>query len=238
VTTYLATLRWRPSPNVSTFLRAASGYRPGGPQNNPAPPAGAQTSIRPDETWNYEAGVRAQLFDNRLSLAASIYHIDWNDIQLNTNFMGIVLQANGGEAKVDGAELELAYRPAPGLTLATNVGYTDARLSRVDAGVTTSVGARAGDSLPLTPKFTLAMIGDYRMPMQEGTELNLGATLRHRSDMPSSYPGALLNPNIDVPSATTLDLRAGVEFRNFTVQVRRRTSLMSSSTPRWPQITW
>ncbi|HZG47077.1 MAG TPA: TonB-dependent receptor [Allosphingosinicella sp.] len=220
VTTYLATLRWRPSRDVSTFLRAASGYRPGGPQNNPAPPAGAQTEIRPDETWNYEAGVRAQLFDNRLSLGASIYHIDWSDIQLNTNFMGVVLQANGGEAKVDGAELELAFRPSPGLTLATNVGYTDARLARVDPGVTTSVGARAGDALPLTPKFTLAMIGDYRMPLGESTNLNLGATFRHRSKMPSSYPGSILNPNIEVPSATTIDLRAGVDFRNFTIQVR------------------
>jgi outer membrane receptor protein involved in Fe transport len=38
--------------------------------------------------------------------------------------------------------------------------------------------------------------------------------------MPSSYPGAILNPNINVPSATTLDLRAGVDFERFTVQVR------------------
>jgi outer membrane receptor protein involved in Fe transport len=220
VQTYLATIRWRPSPNVSTFLRAASGYRPGGPQNNPAPPPGAQTSIRPDTTWNYEAGVRAQLLDNRLSLSASVYHIDWEDIQLNTNFQGVVLQANGGEAQVDGAELELAFRPSPGLTLAANLGYTDARLTRVDPGVSVSVGAKAGDSLPLTPEFTLAMIGDYRMPIGNDAELNLGTTLRHRSSMPSSYPGAILNPNIDVPSATTLDLRAGVEFRNFTIQLR------------------
>jgi outer membrane receptor protein involved in Fe transport len=222
VTTYLATVRWRPSPNLSTFLRAASGYRPGGPQNNPAPPAGAQTTIRPDETWNYEAGVRGQLFDNQLSLGASIYHIDWTDIQLNTLFNGVVLQANAGKAEVQGAEVELVVRPRPvrGLTLATNVGYTDARLTQVDAGVTSSVGARAGDRLPLTPHFTLAMIGDYRMSVGTGAELNLGATLRHRSDMPSSYRGAILNPNINVPSATTVDLRAGIEFGSYTVQLR------------------
>lgn len=220
VTTYLATVRWRPTPAISTFLRAASGYRPGGPQNNPNPPAGAQTVIRPDKTWNYEAGFRAKLFDNSLSVGGSIYHIDWTEIQLNTNFQGVVLQANGGKAKVDGAEIELVARPAPGLTVAANAGYTNARLTQVDAGVRTSVGAAAGDRLPLTPRFTLALIPEYRVPIGRDLNLNVGATLRHRSSMPSSYPGAFLNPNIRVPSATTLDLRAGLDIRNFTVQLR------------------
>jgi outer membrane receptor protein involved in Fe transport len=220
VETYLATLRWRPTRDLTLFARAASGYRPGGPQNNPSPPPGAQTEIRPDTTWNYEVGARAQLLDNRLRISGSVYRIDWDDIQLNTNFQGVVLQANGGMARVSGAELELVARPASGFTLAANFGYTDAKLKRVDPGVTTSVGARAGDRLPLTPEFTAALIGDYRRPIGPETELNIGGTLRHRSDMPSSYPGAILNPNITVPSATTLDLRAGVEFRNFTLQLR------------------
>jgi hypothetical protein len=38
--------------------------------------------------------------------------------------------------------------------------------------------------------------------------------------MPSSYPNALLNPNIKIPSLTTLDLRAGVDFGRFGVQLR------------------
>jgi outer membrane receptor protein involved in Fe transport len=218
VTTYLATVRWRPRDNITTFLRAASGYRPGGPQNNPSPPPGAQTSIRPDETWNYEAGIRGQF--GKLNLSASVYRIDWTDIQLNTNFQGVVLQANGGKAQVDGFEMEAVVRPTPPLTIAANVGYTNARLKRVDAGVRTSVGANAGDRLPLTPEWTAAIISDYRVPIGRDARLGVGGTLRFRSDMPSSYPGAILNPNIKVPSATTLDLRAGVDFERFTVQLR------------------
>lgn len=220
VTTYLGTVRWRPTRNISTYLRAASGYRPGGPQNNPAPPPGAQTEIRPDTTWNYEAGIRAQFLDDTLAVNASVYHIDWSDIQLNTNFQGVVLQANGGEADVDGFELELVARPNPLLTIAANVGHTDARLTSIDAGVTTSIGAREGDALPLTPKWTTAILADHRIPLAGGLEGNIGATLRFRSDMPSSYPGAFLNPNIKVPSLTTLDLRGSVEFSRFTLQLR------------------
>lgn len=134
VTTWLGTVRWRPTPDISTFLRAASGFRPGGPQNNPAPPPGAQTTIRPDSVWNYEAGVRATVLEGTFNINASIYRIDWTDIQLQGLFNNIVLQANGGAARVDGAEMEVVARPVTGLTLAANAGYTNARITEVDAG--------------------------------------------------------------------------------------------------------
>jgi len=220
VTTYLATLRWRPTDQLSAYARAASGYRPGGPQNNPAPPPGSQTEIRPDSSWNYEAGVKASLLDGTLSLNASVYRIDWTDIQLNTQFQGVVLQANGGNARVDGFEIEALARPTRLLTFAANMGHTNARIRKVDPGVSTSVGARSGDALPLTPAWTLAILGDQRIPMAGDMEATIGATLRFRSDMPSSYPGATLNPNIDVPSLTTLDLRAGMTFSSFQLFAR------------------
>jgi outer membrane receptor protein involved in Fe transport len=220
VTTWLGTVRWRPTSDISTFLRAASGFRPGGPQNNPAPPPGAQTTIRPDSVWNYEAGVRATVLDGTFNINASVYRIDWTDIQLQGLFNNIVLQANGGAARVDGAEMEVVARPVTGLTLAANAGYTNARITEVDAGVSANIGAVAGDRLPLTPEFTMALIGDYRLPLANGNELNFGSTLRFRSDMPSSYSNTVLNPNMKVPSATTLDLRAGINLSGFEVQAR------------------
>src|SRR5690606_32394935 len=74
---YLATLRWRPAPNISAYARAASGYRPGGPQTNPTPPPGAQTFVRPDTVWNYEAGVKGSALDGALAFDISAFHIDW-----------------------------------------------------------------------------------------------------------------------------------------------------------------
>ncbi len=228
VTTYLANIRWRPSRNISLYARAASGFRPGGPQNNPAPPAGTQTIIRPDTVWNYEAGVKATALDGQVTINASAYRLDWKDIQLNTTFNGIVLQANGGRARVEGFEFELGLRPTRLLTVATSVGYTDARLTQVDAGVQTNVGAAPGDSLPLTPKWTVAMVADQRVPFSGSVEGRFGATLRFRSDMPSNYPGALLNRNVKIPSLTTLDLRAGMKFGQFGVQVRADNVLNAS----------
>lgn len=223
VSTYLATIRYRPTSRISMYLRAASGYRPGGPQTNPAPPPGAQTSIRPDTTWNYEGGIKANL--GAFSFDASVYHIDWDDIQLNTLFGGVTLGANGGTAKVDGFELALSARPGPNTTFSANVGHTDARIDRVDPGVRASVGAASGDRLPLTPDWTVSVLADQAIPLGSDLQGNVGATLRFRSDLPSSFPGAVTDPSVKIPSVTTVDLRASVKFSRFDLQVRAENIL-------------
>lgn len=219
-TTYLGTIRWRPTPQISTFLRAASGYRPGGPQTNPAPPPGAQTTIKADTLWNYEAGIKGSFLDGSLLVDASVYRIDWSDIQLPTLFSGITLQTNSGKARVNGFEASITARPADSFTLSTAIGYTDAKLIEVPAGITSSIGAGAGDRLPLSSKWTVAALADFQTPLSEGAKFTTGATLRYQSDMPNGYAGDRLNTGITLPGFATLDLRAGVDFARFTLQVR------------------
>jgi outer membrane receptor protein involved in Fe transport len=219
-TSYLATLRWRPTDTVSTFLRAASGYRPGGPQTTPNPPPGAQTRVRPDTVWNYEAGIKADLLDRRLSLSASLYRIDWNDVQLNTIFSGFQVLANGGKARVDGFEVEAVARPTRQTTIAASLGYTDARIVSIDPGAATTIGAAAGDPLPLTPRWSAAAVLDQAIPLGDELDGQLGATLRYQSHMFNAYPGSLQDVNLRLPSITTLDVRAGLRFQRYQLQFR------------------
>lgn len=219
-TTYLGTLRWRPTDNLSLFARAASGFRPGGPQTNSAPPPGAQTSIDPDTVWNYEVGMKGTFLDGKLSAEASVYRIDWSDIQLPSLFGGTVLQLNGGEARVEGFELAFTAQPGPNTTISAQVGHTNARLLDVPASVTANIGAVAGDQLPLTPKWTVALIADQVVPLSDDIEATFGVTFRFRSEMPSGYPGDPLNVNVELPPMEVLDLRAGLEFEAFTVTAR------------------
>lgn len=220
VATYLATLRWRPTDTLSAFLRAASGYRPGGAQTNPNPPPGAQTFIRPDTVWNYEAGVKGTFLDGSLTVEASAYHIDWKDVQLQGVFGGLVLLANGGEAQVDGFELQALARPSRLLSIGMSVGYTDARITSIDAQASVSVGAVKGDPLPLTPNWTTSVTIDQRVPMANGVDGELGATLRYEADKYNSYPAAVPDVNVKLPDIATLDLRAGVHFDKYRVQIR------------------
>ena len=79
--TYLATLRYAFTPTSNVHLRAASGYRPGGPN----PPAldgegnvdpTAPKSFKSDSLRSYEAGYKADLLDKRLSVEAAICAIE------------------------------------------------------------------------------------------------------------------------------------------------------------------
>lgn len=220
-TTWLATARWRPLPNLSLYARAASGYRPGGPQTNSAPPPGAQAVIRPDTVWNYEVGAKGSALDGAFSFEASVYHIDWDDIQLNSLVGGFVLGGNAASATVDGFELQLQARPNSLLTIGANVGHTDTRLKSITAASSAVLGARTGDRLPLTPLWTVALIADHAIPVADDVQGNLGATLRFQSDAAATYPALDPGPTKTLPEVTTLDLRASAKFGGrFTAQLR------------------
>lgn len=218
--TYLATLRWRPTSTLSVFARAASGYRPGGPQVAAVVPPGAQTKIEPDTVWNYEIGFRGDFFARTLSLDASVFHIDWNDIQLYTFFGGTQLLANAGQAQVDGFEAQATARPTRLTTVTANLGYTNSRLTEVDPGVTAIIGAAAGDPIPQTPRWTASATVDQLVPLGGDLEGDLGATLRYQSSRFTSFPASVVEPNLRLPGDTTVDLRAGLRFHDHQLQFR------------------
>jgi iron complex outermembrane receptor protein len=215
---YLATARWRPASNISLYVRAASGYRPGGPQTNPAPPAGAQTTVEPDKVWNYEGGVKGSFLHGAFTYDVSVYHIDWSKIQLNSLANGIVLQGNGGEAKVDGWEAQFSAHPAHYTTFTANLGHTNARITAITAGTAAVIGARVGDKLPLTPKYTVALLADQQIPLAGDMMAGFGATLRYQSTMPNGY-GALVGSAL-IPQITTVDLRGNLTFGRYSIDAR------------------
>ncbi len=223
--TYLATLRWRPSERLSTYLRAASGFRPGGPQTNPAPPPGAQTEVKPDKVWSYEAGVKGAFLDGRLALDTSVYRIDWTDIQLPSLFNNIVLQGNAGKAKIDGFEATASLRPTDTLTMNASVGYTATEITQISAGTSASIGARRGDKLPLTADWTFSLLADQEFALSSALGATVGATIRAQTSMASSYPNAVGDPNVKLPGYGTVDLRAGLTWDRYVLQLRAENLL-------------
>jgi iron complex outermembrane receptor protein len=217
--TYLATLRWRPTQDISTYLRAASGYRPGGPQDVTRFPVGTPDYIQADTVWNYEAGVKGSLLGGRMAFDAAVYRIDWKDIQVNSLNGGFVIMANAASARVDGFEGALDFRATRDLTLGLRVGYTNARLLSIDPVAAASVGARAGDKLPLTPEKTLAFFADQRFHILD-YPASIGTTVRWQSDMHSGYPSDPLNTDIIVKGYATADVRGDITFGRWTVQGR------------------
>lgn len=211
-TTFQATVRYRPDANTSTFARVASGYRPGGTQATQVTPP----TYAPDKVVNYEAGIKGRVGD--VLYDASIYHADWNKVQLNSLDNGVPVLRNGGKARIDGFEAQVVYQPRGGLSIGGSFGYNRSRITALDAATAAATGARVGDPLPNSPKITAALFGDHRFKFG-GLDSSVGLTLKHSGEKPANYSADLLNVPYTVPAFTTLDLRASVLWARCTLRI-------------------
>jgi iron complex outermembrane receptor protein len=215
--TFQEALRWRPTESVMTYLRAASGYRPGGPVVPPgAVASGFPTTFRPDTVWNYELGAKTTWLDHRLTADTAVYFIDWKDIQLNGLVGPFTILTNGSAAHSYGLEFETHYVPVTNLTVGFTGSYTHATLQADAPGS----GGVAGDPLPFTPHWSGALVTDYLLPIGRDTTAKLGATVRYVGSFYSNFSGSTTNIRADVPSSEPIDLRAGIAHDRWDLMLR------------------
>jgi outer membrane receptor protein involved in Fe transport len=124
-----------------------------------------------DSLINFEVGAKTAWLDNRLILNATIYTIDWDDIQVETvsEAGGIEFFANAGAARVTGLELELFARPLPGWDINAALGYTDAQLTADQPPISADPNDPArgldGDPINNVPEWTFSVSSQYERPV-------------------------------------------------------------------------
>jgi iron complex outermembrane receptor protein len=203
VTTYLANARYRISEHSTLYFRYATGYRPGGPNFVVLPDTPPR--FESDSLHSYEVGYRIESPDGIYSLDAAVYHVDWSDIQVFdlTNPLGGM--RNSGSARINGIELAATARPINDLRLSGSFAYQDAKLSGPDP----NLYAAKDDRLPNVPEFTAAIDADYEFS-SSALRPTLGASIRYVSDRDMTF--SLAPMRHDLPSYTSIDLRAGLTF--------------------------
>ncbi|MFC3050286.1 TonB-dependent receptor [Kordiimonas pumila] len=146
-----------PSEDIHLYATAAKGFRIGQVNfvQDEDVEAGITREFDPDSLWNYEAGIKASLFDNRLSLNAALFYIDWSDIQLQRFVTGpasgllLNITDNAGKAEIKGLEADLKWRPTAGIEIGSAITVLDAKLKSVLDGV------------PMIPGSTLPGSADF-----------------------------------------------------------------------------
>lgn len=202
VVTYLINPRWHVTGHWMVYAKAASGYRPGGPNFVLALGQGSP-AFAADTLWNYELGSKSSLFHGRLDVDVDVYDIEWSKIQLTVNNGGINQLENGGDARVKGAELALAARVTPRLTLRGSAAYTDAKLTTTAPGIGIAyVGAR----LPISPKYNLSLAADYGFDMPGGRAGSLLLSDSYVGEHTAGYAGSLITPLYRMPGFNTMNV--------------------------------
>jgi len=122
------TLSWDVTDDVMIYALAAKGNKPGGFNTNPSVVLDPFRSFDEEKAWNYEAGMKSDLFDGRLRLNLSGFHIDWTNQQLTNSLLAISFITNAGQTKVWGAEIEADASITDELNLGLTYGYARSQL--------------------------------------------------------------------------------------------------------------
>jgi len=189
---------------IMTYASYARGEKSGGINMSGLPldannqPALRTAVVKPEHDTTVELGLKALLFDRRVSLNADVYNTRVRDYQANVvdtapgALRGYLANIEAVEAK--GVEVDAAFRSAAHFTGYASAAWTDGKyLSYQDGpcplesiGSTTTVCDLSGRPLPGTPHSAYSMGGEYVGPTRvwsQSGEWYLRADFTSRSDI-------------------------------------------------------
>ncbi len=155
-----ATISFRPVPGFLAYATYSKGFRVGGINPNAGLLSAIPAAYDSDTVDNYEAGVKFGLFDNRILLDATVFTIDWKNIQARLfgpapAFYSYV--TNAGSANIGGVEFSGTVKLTRALTFSSNVTYQDAQLtSLLPDSFAVGGGYASGTTLPGSSKWAVA----------------------------------------------------------------------------------
>ncbi|MET0372107.1 MAG: TonB-dependent receptor [Sphingobium sp.] len=161
---WTASLDYKATEDVLLFVKASRGYRSGG-LNFGASSAAQFVPFKPEFVNEQEAGIKAQLFANRVRANLAIYHNTLSDAQrsalLVTNGVTTTLLSNAAKARNYGIEGDLMVRPFKGLTLNASASMNKGKyLQFADVS-----GDRTGERFVFTPKYQFNLGGEYAVEL-------------------------------------------------------------------------
>jgi len=211
--TKMITLSWRPTSTGTYYLRASTGYRPGGLQaplqsSLLVPNPNATSTFGSDNLESYELGYKGSYLDHHLNVGLDGYDIEWHHMQLYTYTLGNTIIQNAGNARIKGIEMQGSYAEGP-WELAASGTYTDAF---TDNGAP-QLGIQPDARLPYSSRWAGTLSGKYTFILA-GTHAYIGAVVRGASHRNAGFDGDSSDPNFKLPGFMFLDLNVGVTLHN------------------------
>jgi iron complex outermembrane receptor protein len=168
---------------VMTYVSVSKGVKSGGFNGRALSAAEVERSFDPETTLAWEVGLKGLILDRRLRLSVAAFFTDYTDIQLTTVGASpagavIAIVDNAGKAHIKGLELELVAKPARGVDLNLGVGYTDAKYTKLNPGVT---AVTLDSKFVKTPKWSADAGAQYRYPVGNSVNLLLRGDYSFRS---------------------------------------------------------
>lgn len=156
------------SDTLKGYLSYSRGYKSGGYNldrygfTTPAAPKGSDLSFGDETTDAYEAGLKGEFFDRRVSVNAAIFDQSIKGFQLIERVDLAFIVRRLAEVKSSGAEVEASWQVTDDLKIQQAVTYNDVHYTK-DAGNRTFAGRR----MESAPTWTWVSSASYSFPISE-----------------------------------------------------------------------
>ena len=217
VVTWSGSSRFHLTRDQMFYIRAASGYRPGGANFFPNQPI-----YGPDTLVDYEAGFKGGFLEDKVQFDATVFDINWNNLQVTqVDSRGFIYTGNGGKAVSRGVEASLADQLSRSLRLNATLSFIDAHLTTAAPGI----GGRSGDQLPGSPRWATTLGADYNRPINSTLSLIAGGAYIYRDRIESNVGGAPSTRPMD----RRIDVHVGTVLQHVTVRLYVKNLLGEAS---------
>ncbi|MCK0530667.1 TonB-dependent receptor [Sphingobium agri] len=184
------------------------GYRAGGSGINQQ--RGEAFRYGPEYTTSYEASMRSNLFDRRLTFNANLFWTDWEQqqiaLQLTAGSLFDSQIVNAGRSRLYGFELEASVTPIDALSFQFGSGYTRTRFSGPAPHPGFADMDLQGKEFPRAPRWTMSAGASYARC--RGFVADINAHYR------SPYFQTLTDQNDrDIPGRTIISGKVGWKAR-------------------------
>jgi iron complex outermembrane receptor protein len=219
-------VNWKVDPNVLLYAKASLGYQSPGFAYQPGA-GGALNTFGAEKLWAYEAGIKSQFLDRRVTLNVAGFYYDYSDLQLRRLITSLISRIeNAGAARVTGVEGDLTIIPFDGLTLTAQATYSNGKYTDFCEGITTGTpqnndpvctgtpgptADRAGNKLNQAPLWSGGASATYVGRLGDAADLKLNVNYAWESN---SFFTAANEGLVSTGGWHRLGARAGVELGN------------------------
>ncbi|MBV9512252.1 MAG: TonB-dependent receptor [Caulobacteraceae bacterium] len=192
------------TPDLLTYFSFSQGFKSGGYDLRATSLAGAKAHYRPQVTTAYEVGLKAKLFDGRLTSDTAVFYNQIHDLQERAvdRSNGTTTLINTGDGDTSGFEQEFAAAPVDGLRLTASLAYLHTRYETFTAVLPANPAGRTtllGLDFPFAPHWTAAASAVYRLPFNTPGDWRIAADVEYES---KRYSDLYNTPQIEVKPQT------------------------------------
>jgi iron complex outermembrane receptor protein len=170
-------LSWHFGDNNLLYFTASKGYKSGAYVAQRTTAETAVVPLEPEFATNFELGLKTEFWDNRMRLNATVFTMDYEDLQV-FRLVGSLLVGANAEATTSGLELDVTALLSENWIVSASYGYLDAEYDTFISGD----DDLSGNTLPRSAENSFSVNSNYIFDLNGGSTIDFALSYTHKGD--------------------------------------------------------